>query len=121
MLYLYNELKGENVEIEINYIVDDNYKNKNMIVSNKENEEKIKIFSDAYVKNNIYKCKNVYNDLEYDLVENFLDIDEEYNIKDPIQFKLKGINNITDMYWMFYECNTFSSLPDISNWNTLKV
>ena len=35
--------------------------------------------------------------------------------------KLKGIKNITDMSYMFYECSKLSSLPDISKWNTSNV
>ena len=121
MIYLFNELKGENVEIDMNYIVNDNYKNIKDIDSNKKDEEKIKIFGDCFVETNIYKCKILYNDIEYELNENFLDIDEGYELKSPIKFKLKGINNITDISWIFDECNLFSSLPDISNWNTSNV
>ena len=30
-------------------------------------------------------------------------------------------NNVTDMYRMFYNCSSLSSLPDISKWNTNNV
>ena len=30
-------------------------------------------------------------------------------------------NNVTDMSYMFYECSSLSSLPDISEWNTINV
>ena len=49
------------------------------------------------------------------------DIDKEYNNKDEIKIKLKGINNISNMSWMFSGCNSLSSLPDISKWNTSNV
>ena len=71
------------------------------------------------VKNNKGKCKIIYNNKEYELTEYFNDIDN--NIKKEIKIKLKGINNITNMSNMFYECKTLSLLPDISKWNTSNV
>ena len=49
------------------------------------------------------------------------DIDEEYDNKDEFEIKLKGINNITNMSYMFSECESLSSLPDISKWDTSNV
>ena len=34
---------------------------------------------------------------------------------------LKGINNVTDMSFMFDGCKSLLSLPDISKWDTNKV
>ena len=52
-------------------------------------------------------------------------ISEYFNIqnynKDKIIIKLKGINNITNMSYMFSRCSSLSSLPDISKWNTSNV
>ena len=93
-----------------------------MIYKPKENnKEKIRIFGTEFVKNNIDICKIIYNNEEYELKEYFNDIDDEYNNKDEIKIKLKGINNITDMSFMFDGCNSLSSLPDISKWNTSNV
>ena len=86
MLYLYNELKGENVEIEMSYLVKENNKNIQEIGINKEKEEKLRIFGECFVKNNIYKCKILYNDTECELNENFYP-DEDDNLKEPIKFK----------------------------------
>ena len=66
----------------------------------------IELFRDSFIISSVKvgklsKRKIVYNDLEYNLVENFLDIDEEYNLKEPIQFNLKCINNITDIAGCF--------------------
>ena len=47
--------------------------------------------------------------------EYFNDIDEYYNNKDEIKIKLKGINNITNMRFMFSGCKSLYSLSDISN------
>jgi surface protein len=40
---------------------------------------------------------------------------------EEIEIILKGINNITDISEMFYDCESLISLPDIFNWNTSKV
>ena len=53
------------------------------------------------------------------------EINEEYNIKtynnNKFKITLKGINNVTDMSFMFYECSSLSSLPDISKININNV
>ena len=109
LLYLYSEINEENIEIELNY------------KPKSDNEEKVRLFGDDFIKNNLHKCKIIYDNEENDIKEYFEDIDWEYNHKNPITIKLKGINNITDMSDMFYDCNSLSSLPDISNWNTSNV
>ena len=109
----------KNKEIVINYIP------KNIKEDNKEsednNEKKIRIFGQDFVYNNIYKCKIIYNNEEYELDEYINNIDEDYNNKDEFTLKLRGINNVTDMSSMFEGCESLSSLPDISNWNTSNV
>ena len=111
-----------------------NIENNNNNVINKQNEDitdeiiykpnkdgKVRIFGEKFVKNNKQNCKIIYNNKEYELKEYINDIDKEYNNKDEIKIKLKGINKVTNMSYMFYECNTLSSLPDISKWDTSKV
>ena len=109
LIYLYNEINDENLEIEIKY---------NPI---KDKKEKLEIFGDIFINNNIYKCKIIYNNKEYDLTKYIDDIDKEYNSNDIVIIKLKGYNNITDMSFMFNNCTTFFSLPDLSKWNTSNV
>ena len=50
------------------------------------------------------------------------EIREKYNIENynnnKLYIKLEGIDNVTDMSWMFSGCSSLSSLPDISKWNT---
>ena len=87
----------------------------------KDNEEKVRIFGKNFVNNNIHKCKIIYKEEEYELKEYLKDIDIFYDNKEEFEIKLKGINNITNMSFMFYECNSLSSLPDISKWNTSNV
>ena len=114
MLYLYNEINNENLEIEIQYKPDN---------TNKESEKKemLKIFSKKFISKNFGKCKIIYKNKEYDLCEYINDIDNKYYINDIIKIKLKGYNNITDLSYMFYNCNKLSSLSDISKWNTSNV
>ena len=82
MIYLYNEMFEKNEEIEMKYIPKEN------------NIEKIKIFGNLFIINNAYKCKILYKNNEYNLEEYFENIDNQYNHHDPIEFKLKGINNM---------------------------
>jgi len=76
---------------------------------------KIRIFGSKFIENNKNKCKIIIDNKE-------LEIAEEYNIKinnnNKLQIKLKGIDNVTNMSYMFYGCSLLLSLPDISKWNT---
>ena len=38
-----------------------------------------------------------------------------------LQIKIKGIENVTDMGYMFCGCSSLSNLPDLSKWNTNNV
>ena len=115
LLYLYTEMTDKNEEIEIIYkpLKEEGKK------ENKKKKEKIRIFGKFFVNINYQKCKIIYNNEEYELTEYINDIDEDFN--NEIKIKLKGINNISNMSSMFYECNSLSSLPDISKWNTSNV
>ena len=105
-----NQSKVSN-EIEIIYKIKEN------------NTEKVIIFGYSFVKNNRDKCKIIYKNKEYELKEYFNDIDNNYNNKDIISLKLKGINNITNMGGMFLCCASVISisLPDISKLDTSNV
>ena len=129
--YNINQLLNKEEEIIQDKIL--NIENNNNVI-NKQNEDitdeiiykpnkdgKVRIFGEKFVKNNKQNCKIIYNNKEYELKEYINDIDKEYNNKDEIKIKLKGINKVTDMRDMFSYCNTLSSLPDISKWDTSKV
>ena len=113
LLYLYNEINDKNLEIEIQY--------KPIKTNTKNKKEKLRVFGKQFIKNNINKCKIIYNNFEYDLCEYIDDIIYKYNSNEIITIKLKGYNNITDMSYMFQWCESLSSLPDISNWNTSNI
>ena len=127
----------ENVSIEFTYVpIKD-------ITGNID--KKRKLFGRKFVENNKYKCKIIYRQCDYELVEYFVQIDYTYNRNALFKKKLNGINNIADMSYMFSECISIpseiskldtsnvinikymfneafpSSLPDISNWDTSEV
>ena len=80
--------------------------------------ENINIFGSEFVKYNKNICKMIIDNEEYEITE-------IYNVKNyknkKLQIKLKGIDNVTDMSYMFSECSLLSSLSDLLNWNTNKV
>ena len=78
----------------------------------------VKIFGEKLVENNKDVCKMIIDNKEYEIAENF-NI-ENYN-NNKLEIKLKGINNVTDMSYMFDGCKSLSSVPDISKWYTNNV
>ena len=82
------------------------------------NKNKIRIFGKEFVENNKSKCKIEYSDGCHTLRE-YIEIK---NYKgDFIEIKLNGINDITDLSYMFADCEMLISLSDISKWNVEKV
>ena len=101
-------------------MTDDNYDNDDEIeiIYLPNVEGKVKIFGSVFVDNNINKCKIIYNNKEYELREYLNNIDKDN--KDTIKIKLKGIKNVTDMSYMFHDCKSLYSIPDLFKWNTSK-
>ena len=81
-------------------------------------EEEINIFGSEFVKNNKNICKMIIDNKEYEITERYNIISKKIN---KLKIKLKGINNVTNMSYMFYGCSSLSSLPDISKWNTNNI
>ena len=98
-----------------------NYKAIKNDEDNEDKKEKLRIFGKEFIKNNINNCKIIYKNKEYDICKYINDIDDEYNPNDILIIKLKEYNNITDMSYIFFDCTTLSSLPDISKWNTSNI
>ena len=75
------------------------------------NENCINIFGNKFVENNKNIYKMIIDNKEYEITD-------KYNVKNNnnnrLNIKLKGVNNITDMSYMFNECSSLLSLPDIS-------
>ena len=85
----------------------------------KENDIKVRIFGENFVKNNKNICQIIYEDECCELTQ-FLNIKNLENNK-ILEIKLIGINNFVDASYMFYDCESLKSLPDIPNWNTKNV
>ena len=93
----------------------------NIIYNINEKDRKygnINIIGLEFVWNNRDKCKIIIDNKEYKITEQY---NIENYINNELKIKLKGINNITDMSNMFYECKSLSSLPDVSIWNINNV
>ena len=101
--------KEETSEITIIYDINKDYE---------EYEGNINIFGNKFVENNKNICKMFIYDKEYEISEKY-DISNYNNNK--LEIKLKGVNNVTDMSYMFDGCRLLSSLPDISKWNTNNI
>ena len=95
-----------------------NYRNEiPLIYSNFRNEKFIRIFGDKFVVNNKNNCKIIYDNKEYSLFSH-LKIKEK---RAQYQIILKGIEKITNIEYMFEECECLYDIPDIQNWNTEKI
>ena len=84
-------------------------------------EERVKLFGQQFIQNNKDKCKIIYKDKEYELVEYLDEIEDEYMNVDLAIIKLKIISEINDISFMFNECNSLISLPDITNLNCFNI
>ena len=81
---------------------------------------KRKLFNEKFVENNKKNCKIIYNEKEYDLTSDiFRDLVTDK--RETIEIKLKGINKITNMSYMFSGCSTLLSVDDLSKLNTYKI
>ena len=76
----------------------------------------IKLFGYEFVGNNKKNCKIIYENKMYSLIDEF----KVGNIGN-IEIKLLGINNITNLKYMFYGCKSLVSINNMSNWNTSHV
>ena len=121
IMNIYNKMKNRlecinSNDNNINFINE----NDNEIILRYNNEHikdnKIKIFGKNFVNNNKNKCKILCNNKIYELNEYF-DISNYSNKNNILEIKLQGINNITDASYMFHECNSLSSLSDLSKWD----
>ena len=107
IINIYNKMINKDIsEISIIYNID------------KRENDKIRLFGELFVKNNKINCKMIIENEEYELKDEYI---IKNNKNDKLKIILKGIDNITDMSYMFFNCSSLSSLPDISKWNTNNV
>ena len=87
---------------------------------NNKNQNKIKIFGKLFVDNNKATYKIIYEHTIYELNEYF-NLPISSKNKDIFEIKLSGIENITNMSYMFYDCESLLSIGENSNLNTNNV
>ena len=92
-----NNKNQENNTIQIIYKLNKNY-------------NKVNIFGKIFVKNNENNCRIKYKDKEFRL-RDYLEINENAH-EDEITLDLIITNEIKDMSYMFFECNSLISFPD---------
>jgi len=78
--------------------------------------KKVQIFGKQFVKLNKHHCKISYKGKQLNL-NAFLDV----NYDKLIEIKLIGVNNITNMDYMFSDCSSLVSINISSEWDTSKV
>ena len=137
-LFSNNDLDSPS-SIEIFQLITLRYKNSNL--------DSIRIFGNIFVHNNKDKCKIIVEDKEYNLCGK-MNINKMKKIGDECEIQLKIINDLTDLSYMFHQCNSLSvsseinkinisnvsnisnlfsecqylsQLPDVSKWNTSNV
>ena len=98
----------------MNNIIDENIYFEVIYKQKKDNHIKTKIFDIDFINKNKDKCKIIYPNQEYELKEYFEDIEIENNYKDKkeISIILKINKNITDISYMFYECEELLLIKD---------
>ena len=118
----------ENFQKDEHFINKLNKSEDEIIIRYKNNYfDTLKIFDPEFVKNNKNHCKIKFDNTEQDLVDT-LPLNNNYNymyneviVNKYIEIKLKGMENITDMSYMFYKCSNLVSVSNISNLDTSKV
>ena len=109
-----NNIKKENNDL----IIQTQPKRKMCTIIYNNNQNIIKIFDKNFIKNNKDKFYLIINNEKTELKE-YIEINNK-ELK-QIEIKLYETKPITNMSYMFYECSSLQSLPDISKWNTEKV
>ena len=83
-----------------------------------ENTNEIKIFGYNFVNNNKNNIMLEIEGEEYELMEYY---EIERNNNNKLEIKIKEIEKVINMGYMFEGCSSLLSLPDISKWNIINV
>ena len=120
---LYYNMEKDNIDKEQKQNKGNNQINDEILIIYKidpKNNGTIKIFDKDFINNNKKNCKFIYEDKSYELTEYF-NLSNYKIDTDIFKIKLKGINNITNMSYMFCGCSSLINLPNIHKWNTKDV
>ena len=79
----------------------------------------IKLFGKIFVNNNKSNCYLLINMKKFELCENIMIKDKKKLT--TLEIKLIETKPITNMSYMFHECYSLKSLPDISEWDTRNI
>ncbi len=90
------------------------------IIYNTKDSKEIRLFGVYFVKRYKKYCKLIIEDKEQELKDKY-SFGLFSNKKEKLEIKLKGITNVTNMSYMFSDCSSLQSLPDISKWNISNV
>ena len=77
-----------------------------------------KIFGDYFVRINKDLCRIQYNGKEYNLIKGLPPGTADVDNKNRLTIKLIGINNVSNISFMFEDCSDLSVLSNLSNWDT---
>ena len=119
---LEEEEEEEEKEEEDDINEDDFYQNfdKIKIIYKIPLEETIRLFGDKFVENNKNVCKIIIDGQENELCSVYNTRNIKFNEEKFFEIKLKGIANINNINYMFSNCKSLVSLPDIEKLNTSK-
>ena len=78
------------------------------IIYDIKKENKIRIFGSKFVENNRNKCKMIIDNKEYEIIEKYNNKNYKNN-NSKLKITLKGIDKVTNMSYMFYECSSLLS------------
>ena len=87
------------------------------IIYNINNSNEIKIFGKEFVKNNINKCEIIFEGRKQKISEYFK-ITDNIKEKGKLKIKLKEIETISNMSYLFSGCLSLIEIEDISDFNT---
>ena len=83
-----------------------------------EGEDTVNIFGREFVEKNKDKCRLIINNQNYELQEKF-------NIrnydKNQLEVVINGLSSLDNLSYMFSNCSSLVSVPDIANINTIDI
>ena len=117
-----DENNFENKFKYINEIYEKMLAKEEMVIKYKIEKEvgKIRLFGDKFVENNKNNCRIIINN-KMNKLESFIDIKENKIEKGILEIKLKKLNEVTDMSYIFSKCSSLYELSNISKWSTNNV
>ena len=80
----------------------------------------VKLFGKKFVENNKAQCKIIIDNKKYELSEEF-PLNNLKKVTENIEIKLVGIQNITDISYMFDNCSSLKSIKNIDSWDTSTI